>query len=132
MRAEGVVSGSPMWRLGTLRTELLHMIGERLRHVFNSDVQASAGGEKLWASTGLPDTMQLTKIPAQQKLANHWDRRDRWQEARAASLCSAKPPSDLTCTHASVFGAVQGAYVTGYHVQVLPMRPTNRGERQLE
>jgi len=86
MRAEGVVSGSPMWRLGTLRTELLHMIGERLRHVFNSDVQASAGGEKLWASTGLPDTMQLTKIPAQQKLANHWDRRDRWQEARRPSL----------------------------------------------
>ena len=82
MRAEGVVSGAPMWRLGSIRSEMLHLIEERLRHVC-----AEAG---LWHTTR-PDTLQLTKIGSAQKLANHWDRRDRWQEGIASIAWSELP-----------------------------------------
>ena len=54
-----------MWRLGSARSELLSMMSERLRHVFQST--------GLWRGAA-PDTLQLTKIGCAQKLANHWDR----------------------------------------------------------
>lgn len=82
MRAEGIVSGSPMWRLGSVRQEMLSLIEERLRYV------CSAAG--LWQATR-PDTLQLTKIGCAQKLDNHWDRRDRWQEGIASIAWSELP-----------------------------------------
>mmetsp|Transcript_43407 Transcript_43407/g.98060 ORF Transcript_43407/g.98060 Transcript_43407/m.98060 type:complete len:325 (-) Transcript_43407:633-1607(-) len=81
---EGVVGGTPMWRLGSLRAELVQMLGARLQHVFDP--------VQLWADTE-PDTLQLTKIGCAQKLANHWDRRDRWQEG-IASLAWSELPSE--------------------------------------
>ena len=80
-------TGSPMWRLGSLRAEMLSLLGERLRHV------CEAAG--LWSGTQ-PDTMQLTKMGPAQKLANHHDRRDRWQEGIASVVWSELPAeSDL-------------------------------------
>ena len=84
-RGEGVVSGASMWRLGALRAELLNMVGERLRHVFQR--------QGLWAHTQ-PDTLQLTKIGAGQQIANHYDRRDRWQEGIASIAWSELPTSE--------------------------------------
>ena len=60
------------------------MLGARLQHVFDP--------VQLWADTE-PDTLQLTKIGCAQKLANHWDRRDRWQEG-IASLAWSELPSE--------------------------------------
>ena len=48
---EGAVGGSPMWRLGHERAELLQLVGDRLRHVFASS--------RLWVDTQ-PDTVRLT------------------------------------------------------------------------
>jgi len=79
---EGVVGGTPMWRLGSLRTELVQMLGARLQYVF-SPVQ-------LWPDME-PDNLQLTKIGCAQKLANHWDRRDRWEEGIASVAWSELP-----------------------------------------
>ena len=84
-RGEGVVSGASMWRLGALRAELLNMVGERLRHVFQR--------QGLWAHTQ-PDTLQLTKIGEGQQIANHYDRRDRWQEGIASIAWSELPTSE--------------------------------------
>lgn len=84
-RAEGVVSGSEMWRMGSMRAEMLSLVSERLRHVFS--VAA------LWAHTQ-PDTLQLTKIGAGQQIANHFDRRDRWQEGIASIAWSELPTSE--------------------------------------
>ena len=70
------MGGSSMWRLGAARSELLSMISERLRHVFEST--------GLW-KVAAPDTLQLTKIGCAQKLANHWDR---WAAERRVSLCA--------------------------------------------
>ena len=87
MRAEGVVGGAPMWRLGPMRAEMLSMVGERLRSV------CRAAG--LWGATR-PDTLQLTRIGCAHKIANHWDRRDRWQEGIASIAWSELPcESDL-------------------------------------
>jgi len=82
LRAEGVVGGTHMWPLGGERAELLRMVGERLRHVF--------GGAGLWRAE-TPDTLQLTRIGCAQKLANHFDRRDRWLEGIATVAWSELP-----------------------------------------
>lgn len=82
LQAEGLVGGSPVWRLGKARAALLQLLGDRLRHVF--------GAAKLWAETQ-PDTMQLTKIGANQKIANHLDRRDKWLEGIATLAWSELP-----------------------------------------
>lgn len=82
MRAEGMVGGTSMWQLGSLRTELLRMMGDRLRHVFER--------VGLWRSEA-PDTLQLTKIGSSQKLANHFDSRDRWLEGIATIAWSELP-----------------------------------------
>ena len=77
-----MVGGSPMWRLGHERAELLAMVGDRLRHVFASS--------SLWTDTQ-PDTVQLTKIGATQRIANHFDRRDKWLEGIASLAWSELP-----------------------------------------
>ncbi|KAL3908087.1 MAG: hypothetical protein SGPRY_009934 [Prymnesium sp.] len=100
MQPEGVVGGTPMWRLGSSRSLLLKMVGERLRHVFRT-----AG---LWRDDE-PDTLQLTKIGCAQKLANHFDRRDRWLEGIASIAWSELPcegnlaSSCLVYHHGSIF-----------------------------
>jgi len=68
--------------LGSLRAELVQMLGARLQYVF-SPVQ-------LWPDME-PDNLQLTKIGCAQKLANHWDRRDRWEEGIASVAWSELP-----------------------------------------
>ena len=83
IRAEGMVGGSPMWRLGSLRAEMLRLVGERLRHV--------CGAAGLWRGGPLPDTLQLTRMGPAQKLASHYDRRDRWQEGIASVAWSELP-----------------------------------------
>ena len=82
MRPEGMVGGSPMWRLGHERAEVLTMVGDRLRHVFAQC--------QLWHDTQ-PDTVQLTKIGSTQRIANHWDRRDKWLEGIASVAWSELP-----------------------------------------
>ena len=64
-----------MWKLGAARAELLQMLSDRLRTVF--------APAELWATTE-PDTLQIMKVGAQQVLANHWDRRDKWLEGIAS------------------------------------------------
>ena len=61
---------------------LSQMLSERMQHVF--------GPVQLWADIE-PDTLQMTKIGEAQKLANHWDRRDRWQEGIASVAWSELP-----------------------------------------
>jgi len=82
LQAEGLVGGSPVWRLGKARAALLQLLGDRLRRVF--------GEARLWMETQ-PDTMQLTKIGANQKIANHLDRRDKWLEGIATLAWSELP-----------------------------------------
>lgn len=82
LRPEGVTDDSPMWRLGSLRAELVSMMGERLQHVCKT--------ARLWEGL-MPDTMQLTKIGSAQMLANHVNRRDRWQDGIATIAWSELP-----------------------------------------
>ena len=88
IRPEGIVSGNDeMWRLGSLRSEMLSLISERFRHVF--------GTCGLWERAH-PDTLQLLQIGPNQGLANHMNRRERWQEGIASVAWSELPcESDL-------------------------------------
>ena len=84
LRPEGgaLATDAHVWRLGSLRAEMLSMVGERFRRVCSS-----AG---LWAGTR-PDTLQLTKIGTRQRLAQHWDRRERWQDGVGSVVWSELP-----------------------------------------
>ena len=80
----GLAGGGTVWRLGSLRAELLALLGERLRFVC-----AQAG---LWRACQ-PDHLQLTKMDAGQVLANHFERRDAWRDG-IASVCWSELPSE--------------------------------------
>ena len=57
-------------------------MNERLRHV--------CAAARLWKAVE-PDTLQLLKMNAAQRLANHVDRRERWQEGIASVAWSELP-----------------------------------------
>ena len=78
----GVMSVSPMWRLGSLRAEMVMMVSDRLKHVFRE--------QHLWKAVQ-PDVLQLTKLRCGQQLTNSFDRRERWQEGIASVVWSELP-----------------------------------------
>ena len=79
---EEMLNDAQMWRLGELRTELLTLVCERLR------VACKAAG--LWGAA-TPDAMQLMQMGAGQQLAQHYERRERWQDGVASIAWSSLP-----------------------------------------
>ena len=83
--AEGFVGGSPMLALDAIHTEILELLGTRLRDVF--------GRASLWDGTA-PNSLQLTRMGCKQNIANHWDRRDKWREGIATVAWSELPSEE--------------------------------------
>ena len=75
-----------MRRVDELRAQLLELFRARFRAVFH--------GAELWGGGTEPNSLQFTQMGSLQNIANHWDRRDKWDEGIATAAWSELPSVD--------------------------------------